>query len=209
MKKTVLVSLITIFPSLALAEHSTYVGANIGMGGIEEMEFDYGNAFNFSQESGKLSYGIQSGILFDSSMSEKFKYGVEIGYTSYATNKYKIDDFSMDYDGYNVSLLGVLKYQLSDSFGVVGKFGGAYTAQEVDLNKVVKVKESEILPKVALQVAYDVSDNITLTVGFEHIFGDEIDTFKKGSDLSDESLIKGSKKIASVSTMNIGVAYNF
>ncbi|MDF5657941.1 transporter, partial [Vibrio parahaemolyticus] len=104
-----------------------YAGVNLGIGGIEEMDIEYDN-LNYSQESGKFSWGVNSGFLLDSNISDKFQYGAEISYTSYATNKNEIEGISFNYDGYNIALMGVARYQLFESWSVMSKLGLAHTA---------------------------------------------------------------------------------
>ncbi|MDF5602143.1 transporter, partial [Vibrio parahaemolyticus] len=133
----------------------------------------------------------------------------EISYTSYATNKNEIEGISFNYDGYNIALMGVARYQLFESWSVMSKLGLAHTAQEVGINNRVTVSESEILPKFGIDIAYNATENLDILFGIDHIFGDEIKTFKRDSNLDDQSLLKNSSDVASVSTMYLGLKYNF
>ncbi|MDW2204684.1 outer membrane beta-barrel protein [Vibrio sp. 1636] len=208
MRIALLALLIPLAPSFAFADIHPYAGVNLGIGGIEEMDIEYDN-LNYSQESGKFSWGVNSGFLLDSNISDKFQYGAEISYTSYATNKNEIEGISFNYDGYNIALMGVARYQLFESWSVMSKLGLAHTAQEVGINNRVTVSESEILPKFGIDIAYNATENLDILFGIDHIFGDEIKTFKRDSNLDDQSLLKNSSDVASVSTMYLGLKYNF
>jgi hypothetical protein len=208
MRIALLALLIPLAPSFAFADIHPYAGVNFGIGGIEEMDIEY-NELNYSQESGKFSWGVNSGFLLDSNISDKFQYGAEISYTSYATNKNEIEGVSFNYDGYNIALMGVARYQLFESWSVMSKLGLAHTAQEVGINNRVTASESEILPKLGIEIAYNATENLDISFGIDHIFGDEIKTFKRGSNIDDQSLLKNSLDVASVSTMYLGLKYNF
>ncbi|MCJ0819686.1 outer membrane beta-barrel protein [Vibrio vulnificus] len=208
MRIALLALLIPLAPSFAFADIHPYAGVNLGIGGIEEMDIEYDN-LNYSQESGKFSWGVNSGFLLDSNISDKFQYGAEISYTSYATNKNEIEGISFNYDGYNIALMGVARYQLFESWSVMSKLGLAHTAQEVGINNRVTVSESEILPKFGIDIAYNATENLDILFGIDHIFGDEIKTFKRDSNLDNQSLLKNSSDVASVSTMYLGLKYNF
>ncbi|MDF5088911.1 transporter, partial [Vibrio parahaemolyticus] len=110
---------------------------------------------------------------------------------------------------YNIALMGVARYQLFESWSVMSKLGLAHTAQEVGINNRVTVSESEILPKFGIDIAYNATENLDILFGIDHIFGDEIKTFKRDSNLDDQSLLKNSSDVASVSTMYLGLKYNF
>ncbi|MBA5761460.1 outer membrane beta-barrel protein [Vibrio sp. 404] len=213
MRIALLALLIPLAPSFAFADIHPYAGVNLGIGGIEGMDIEY-NDLNYSQESGKFSWGVNSGFLLDSNISDKFQYGAEISYTSYATNKNEIEGISFDYDGYNIALMGVARYQLFESWSVMSKLGLAHTVQEVGIkvhrrNESRTVSESEILPKIGIELAYNATENLDILFGIDHIFGDEIKTFKRGSDLNEQGLLKNSSDVASVSTMYLGLKYNF
>ncbi|NMU07358.1 transporter, partial [Vibrio parahaemolyticus] len=124
-------------------------------------------------------------------------------------NKNEIEGISFNYDGYNIALMGVARYQLFESWSVMSKLGLAHTAQEVGINNRVTVSESEILPKFGIDIAYNATENLDILFGIDHIFGDEIKTFKRDSNLDDQSLLKNSSDVASVSTMYLGLKYNF
>ncbi|EOA8959570.1 outer membrane beta-barrel protein [Vibrio harveyi] len=208
MRIALLALLIPLAPSFAFADIHPYAGVNLGIGGIEGMDIEYDN-LNYSQESGKFSWGVNSGFLLDSNISDKFQYGAEISYTSYATNKNEIEGISFNYDGYNIALMGVARYQLFESWSVMSKLGLAHTAQEVGINNRVTVSESEILPKLGIEIAYNATENLDILFGIDHIFGDEIKTFKRDSNLDDQSLLKNLSDVASVGTMYLGLKYNF
>ena len=211
MRIALLALLIPLAPSFAFADIHPYAGVNLGIGGIEAMDIEYNN-LNYSQESGKFSWGVNSGFLLDSSISDKFQYGAEISYTSYATNKNKIEGISFDYDGYNIALMGVARYQLFESWSVMSKLGLAHTAQEVSVREGrnnLAINESKILPKIGIELAYNATENLDILFGIDHIFGDEIKTFKRGSDLNEQGLLKNLSDVASVSTMYLGLKYNF
>ncbi|HHP0473083.1 TPA: outer membrane beta-barrel protein [Vibrio harveyi] len=211
MRIALLALLIPLAPSFAFADIHPYAGFNLGIGGIEEMDIEYNNV-NYSQESGKFSWGVNSGVLLDSNISDKFQYGAEISYTSYATNKNEIEGISFDYDGYNIALMGVARYQLFESWSVMSKLGFAHTAQEVEIHasrNSKTVSESKILPKIGIELAYNATESLDILFGIDYIFGDEIKTLKRGNDLDDQSLLKYSSDVASVSTMYFGLKYNF
>ncbi|MDD9175810.1 outer membrane beta-barrel protein [Aliivibrio sp. S2TY2] len=195
-----------LFSASSLANMTPYVGVNLGIGGIEAPDADI-DGMNYSQESGKFAWGLNSGVLFNTEMNNKFQYGAEVSYSSYATNETKIENLKFDYDGYNIAALGVTKYNFNKKWSVFGKAGAAYTVQELSSNASnFNKKESKVLPKIALGGAYNVTDNMALNVSFEHVFGDDLAEFTNKANryqLSDYT------NVGSVTTMYIGASYSF
>ncbi len=205
MNKTALVLFTMLAPSIALASTTPYFGVNVGYGGIENIDFPSTQNINYSEKSGSLSYGLNGGIMFDTSFSKKFQYGIEIGYQGYATNEYKLEQISIDYDGYNIALMGIAQYQFLETLKIRGKLGAAYTTQEVNLNNFITIKENEILPKIGINLSYDITKQVSFDLGFEHIFGDDTTL----NTLSDDVVLINAKKVASVSSAYVGMTYHF
>ncbi|MGF1903410.1 outer membrane beta-barrel protein [Aliivibrio sifiae] len=195
-----------LFSASASADMTPYIGINLGIGGIEAPDADI-DGMNYSQESGKFAWGLNSGVLFNAEMNNKFQYGAEVSYSSYATNETKIENLRFDYDGYNVAALGVAKYNFNKKWSIFGKAGAAYTVQDLSSNvSAFNKKESKVLPKIGLGGSYNVTNNFALNVGFEHIFGDDLAEFTNKANnyqLSDYT------HVGSVTTMYIGAGYSF
>lgn len=126
----------------ASANITPYIGINLGIGGIEAPDADI-DGMNYSQESGKFAWGLNSGVLFNAEMNNKFQYGAEVSYSSYATNETRIENLRFDYDGYNVAALGVAKYNFNKKWSIFGKAGAAYTVQELSSNVSIFNKKNQ------------------------------------------------------------------
>ncbi|MCE7556006.1 outer membrane beta-barrel protein [Aliivibrio fischeri] len=207
MKKIYLAAFVFgVFSVSSSAEMMPYVGGNIGIGGITSPDADIDN-MNYSQESGKLAWSLNTGLLFNSEMNNKFQYGAEVSYSTYATNENRFENLKFDYDGYNIAALGVAKYNFNNKWSIFGKAGAAYTVQELTSNvNVFNKKESKVLPKIGLGASYNITDNFAINASFEHIFGDDLAEFTNkpnNHQLSDYT------NVGSVSTMYIGMGYSF
>lgn len=167
-----------------------YIGVNLGIGGIEAPDADiYG--MNYSQESGKFAWGLNFGVLFNTEINNKFHYGAEVSYSSYATNETEIENLRFDYDGYNVAVLGVAKYYFNNKWSIFGKAGAAYTVQDLSSNvSAFNQKESKVLPKIGFGGSYNVTNDLPLNISFEHIFGDELAEFTNKSNNYQLSIIR-------------------
>jgi hypothetical protein len=205
MLKLSVVSL-SLFSALSFADIMPYAGLNMGIGGINTPEANIDGG-SYSQESGKFAWNLNSGFLFNSTMNSKFQYGAEISYSSYATNETKVGNLNFDYDGYNIAVLGVAKYNFNPKWSVFGKLGAAYTVQELSSNaSMFNKKESEVLPKIGFGGSYNITEKFAVNASLEHVFGDDIAEFTNRANnyqLSDYT------NVGSVSTMYIGVGYSF
>ncbi|WIH24962.1 outer membrane protein [Photobacterium damselae] len=178
----------------AMAKAGPYIGVNIGSGGMDTPELE-GNQTS-SYELRGLAGGIDAGYLWQ---TQQVEYGVELGFDTYAKNKYRIGDaFRMDYKGYNLDLLGVAKYNFSSQWNVFGKAGLAYVNQKLTVDDFGSKNKNEIKPKVALGFGYDFTPELGMNAEYSHVFAADANSLKSDGT-----------KVASVNMLTLGVQYRF
>ncbi|BDR35925.1 transporter [Photobacterium damselae subsp. damselae] len=182
----------------AMAKAGPYIGVNIGSGGMDTPDLKVDQTSSYELRG--LAGGIDVGYLWQ---TQQVEYGVELGFDTYAKNKYRIGDaFHMDYKGYNLDLLGVAKYNFSSQWNVFGKAGLAYvnqklTADGLGLGLIGKNK-NEIKPKVALGFGYDFTAELGMNAEYSHVFAGDANSLKSDGT-----------KVASVDMLTLGVQYRF
>ncbi|TLS80400.1 outer membrane protein [Photobacterium damselae] len=178
----------------AMAKAGPYIGVNIGSGGMDTPELE-GNQTS-SYELRGLAGGIDAGYLWQ---TQQVEYGVELGFDTYAKNKYRIGDaFHMDYKGYNLDLLGVAKYNFSSQWNVFGKAGLAYVNQKLTVDDFGSKNKNEIKPKVSLGFGYDFTPELGMNAEFSHVFAADANSLKSDGT-----------KVASVNMLTLGMQYRF
>ncbi|WP_159084562.1 outer membrane protein [Dongshaea marina] len=187
-----------LFGGSAFAQGHPYVGVNIGTGGMltPNINFLKGNNSHHS-----AAIGVNSGYLWGRG---KFNYGAELGYYQYPKNHYSENGESLSYDGHNIDLMGVLKYDLSSSWSVFGKGGVAYVHQETTGNSSFNESRNKILPKIGLGVGYRLNSRWSIDFAYSYIFGDKPSQFHTEDSSKDDY-----NKVASVNMMTLGVNYSF
>ncbi|MCL9780167.1 porin family protein [Vibrio sp. S4M6] len=198
------------------AAPGAYVGVNLGSGRMDTPDVDLaslatGGATSASDELGGGAGSIDLGYLWG---QEKLNYGIELGASKYADNKYTVnyvgETLNRTYKGYNVDLMGVIKYNFESRYNVFAKGGAAYTSQEFDVDKAGVLnnhssdKNHKILPKIELGVGYDYQNGFGVNVAYSHIFGDSPAAFTDSNATADDL-----NKVASVDMFTIGVTYRF
>lgn len=199
-----------VVSTMAMSAHAGtgfYASAGAGIGGMDTKKFSSGSNPYTSVSirrgvAGRVALGYLTG-------EGNFNYGLELGAASYPKNTYKDSNFGLTetYSGYMVDLLGVGKYNFSDSdngFFVVGKAGAAYVSQKfkgaVPGVSVSKTK-SAVKPEVAVGAGYNFNKNVAVDMTFSHVFA--------GQANPDASSLSGATKISSVNTLMVGLTYNF
>ncbi len=197
MKKTLLVGLVV--SSLALSAHAApgfYIGAGAGIGGMDTKKADV------SGVSTKLRSGVAYRASLGYLMGEgNLNYGAELGYTGYPDNTYSGYGVKVDVSGRTVDLLGVGKYNFSETdtgFFLVGKAGAAVVSQKTTVKgfgPTYSKSKTAVKPELAVGAGYNVNKNVALDVTLAHVFGTNSAT--------------SASEIASVNTLMAGVSYNF
>ncbi|UKA11928.1 outer membrane protein [Photobacterium damselae] len=180
----------------AMAKAGPYIGVNIGSGGMDTPELEINQTSSYELRG--LAGGIDAGYLWQ---TQQLEYGVELGFDTYAKNKYRIgDSFYMDYKGYNLDLLGVAKYNFSSQWNVFGKAGLAYVNQKltVDGLGLSGKNKNEIKPKVSLGFGYDFTPELGMNAEFSHVFAADANSLKSDGT-----------KVASVNMLTLGMQYRF
>ncbi len=181
------------------------------------------------------------GYLFP--VTQNFLLGAELGYNYLPENKYTFGIASafpgkdpktalvngtIKYSQYSLDLLGVAKYYVTDEFNIFGKAGIAYVNQKVtqsftngnpgdpDLLKrlpSISSSEAKFLPKVAVGVGYNITQNVELTAQYSHTFGDKIHQIDEKGQLFDkkwnEQMLVNASKIPSNNEVLVGANYYF
>ncbi|HIF9197685.1 TPA: outer membrane protein [Photobacterium damselae] len=178
----------------AMAKAGPYIGVNIGSGGMDTPELEINQTSSYELRG--LAGGIDAGYLWQ---TQQVEYGVELGFDTYAKNKYRIGDaFHMDYKGYNLDLLGVAKYNFSSQWNVFGKAGLAYVNQKLTVDDFGSKNKNEIKPKVALGFGYDFTSELGMNAEYSHVFAGDANSLKSDGT-----------KVASVDMLTLGVQYRF
>ncbi len=200
-----------------MAKSGAYIGGNLGIGGMDTSSMNTSiytsDSWNvFSDDLHGFSWNIHTGYLFGES---NFQYGAELGYSQYADNKYRAAKTSTSeweefkYSGYNIDLLAVGKYNFNNGFNLFGKAGIARTTQKLkysdDDGQNSKVTKHKVLPKIAMGVGYDLTENWEINAEYSHIFGSKPNAI--GSDV--DTLSQLNNKVASVNMLTLGVNYKF
>ncbi|MGD9107834.1 MAG: outer membrane beta-barrel protein [Gammaproteobacteria bacterium] len=216
----ILIFTTTIF---AAVPSKWYAGIGAGVGKMYTAKLPStvkNQAQSYSEKFGGFSANIYVGYLWNISSISGLKLGPELGYNYYQNNKYKL--YSTDgstihwkYQGYNIHLMGVALYNLTNTnWNIFGKAGAAYVSQNLkgsyyqvnytDLSN----DRAKILPKVALGAGYNFNKNFGVTVMADYIFGVKPDSILQARSTSNigHSL---NKSVASVVTATIGIICSF
>jgi outer membrane immunogenic protein len=195
-KKTLLVGLVV--SSFAVAAHAgVYVNAGAGIGGMDTKK----------EGSYKLRSGVAGRAAIGYLMGESnFNYGAELGYTGYPNNTYTEGGGKLTYSGHYVDLLGVGKYNFSQTqtgFFVVGKAGIAVVSQQTKVTGVFDFNKtkSAVKPELAVGGGYNVNKNVAVDVTLAHVFGSQANPYGDSESAA--------TKVSSVNTLMAGITYNF
>jgi outer membrane immunogenic protein len=209
MKKIlVITTAATILASGAvIAKPGTYIGANLGIGGIQTKKMDTEGLSNYKFNINGLAGRVNAGHLFG---QNSFNYGIEVGYAMYQSNKYTIGDTaSFIYKGYNIDILGVAQYNFNSNWNIFSKAGVAYvhqkttTSEDKFFNPYTDSK-NKFLPEVAIGGGYEFDNGLGLNLTFSHIFGNNPEQFNSVNMTRDNL-----NKVASVNMLTLGINYKF
>lgn len=158
--------------------------------------------------AGRLAVGYLMNV------ATNFNAGVETGFSLYQGPHFKINDSANKFEGtsygYDIDLLGVAKYNFTNSFNVFGKAGAVYATQKSEGKikgdfyneelKGGKMSDHKFAPKAALGIGYNINQNFEVTLAYSHVFGK---TWK-------ESFLTSNKNnIISTDAILVGLTYNF
>lgn len=197
MKKSLLFASLSLLTSAAFAADATqpssagaYVQGSIGETAIFEIPIISGGTPT------TLSGRVAAGYLWG---DDHVNYGIEVGGTYYPSAKDSVENV-LDYkvDGYNLDVLGVLKYTADSGFDIFAKAGVAYVNQKLTVSVpyfgIASETDSKIAPETAFGVGYQFDQNWEVNLTVNAVFA-------------------GASSIDNVATTNgsamIGVSYRF
>jgi outer membrane autotransporter protein len=208
-----------------------YVGLGAGYGGMDtpkiSSEMKSGaDVTGYSEDIQGFVASAYGGYLWDCPKVQNLKYGLEVGYDYYPDNKYQLrhrilpppePDINMPdinmrwrYEGYNVHLLGVLRYNVAQSqWNIFAKAGAAYASQKYTFDDTqtsmhYSKKRNSILPKVVAGVGYDFTPHIGVNVMGEYVFGHKPVTFDRVKPTEG-----GLSRVAPIYKLLLGITYHF
>lgn len=206
MKKSLLLALAMLTPVAAFAAAGSPGAYVQGVVGGNAVFGDDNYSFNRANTLTGYSFGAAAGYLWGCS---NLNYGVEVGALSYpdSTTSYNyglggIQSIDGKTDGYNIDLLGVLKYTFDSGFNVFAKAGVAYVNQKATADyKIAGVKVSSVsrtddkyAPEVALGAGYQFNQNWEVNLTANTVFAGE-------SSLNDA--------VSRTGNVLLGVTYHF
>jgi opacity protein-like surface antigen len=169
MRLSSLVCLSLLVPAASFAMTTTpgaYVQGSLGETAIFELPIlSGGTPTTFS---GRLAAGYLWGY-------DNFNYGIEVGGMYYPSASDSVENV-LDYkvDGYNIDMLGVLKYTADSGVILFAKAGAAYVNQKLELSipyfGLESKTDSKIAPEVALGAGYQFSDNWEMNLTVTGVF---------------------------------------
>jgi len=199
-----------------------YVGVGAGYGGMDTPKFnDADKTFGGAtmHDSSLRGYAIRGylGYLWAIPQVQNLQLGAELGGNYYQKNKYDLIAIrghdKWKYEGFNVDLLGIAKYNFGDTgFNALVKAGSAYVSQkmsvhETNLGAVSPTwagSKGQFKAEAAAGLGYDINQNVDVNVIYAHIFGN------KPGHVSDANVSQATmNKVASVDTLLLTFAYHF
>lgn len=162
MKKVILAAL-ALVPALAFATPGAYVQAQAGGNMVDFNVSGVNNATGFAG-------GIGAGYLWGDSA---VNYGLEVDGLWYPDTTTTQSGTTLKINGYNLSLLGVLKYtDCTSGFTIFGKAGGAYVNQTYSGDGLPgDTSGNSIDPEVAAGVGYQFTPNWEVDLTGDWVFG--------------------------------------
>jgi outer membrane immunogenic protein len=172
MKKLVL-TLIALTPALAFATPGPYATLQAGVNTVNTQNI-------FQTSTTGFAGGAAAGYLWG---TNTINYGLEADALVYPNSKSSKNigaghDLQSLYDGYNLSLLAVLKFTpYSTGFTAFVKAGGAYVNQQLTNTifglTVATQSASTFAPEAAAGIGYIFTPNLELNVTWDHVFADD------------------------------------
>ena len=214
MKRAFLLLIVTVgFLSISSAgaasiKRGFYIGAQGGVGGMETPK-----ASKKTDAYGKddLQSWIVRGYLGHLWGQGKLKNGVEFGYAQYADNEYENSNQggkdTFKYKGHYFDLSYVLKVAVVSGFNIFGKAGVAYTYQATKATESsytqYEADKTRWWPKLAAGFGYEFTNGVALDLTYDRSFG------RKPARISSEASKEDINRVASVSSLMLGVSYHF
>lgn len=168
MKKVILAAL-ALIPALAFATPGAYV--QLGAGG-NWVDSDASGVDNLTGWSGQVGAGYLWG-------DNTINYGLEADYTFYPDSTTSGTGYDLKVNGYNISLLGVLKYtDCSSGFVAFAKAGAAYVNQKISgtvLGLSGSNTENKVAPEGALGVGYQFNPNWEVDLTGNYVYTNNTD----------------------------------
>lgn len=173
MKKLVF-CLMALTPAFAFAAPGPYATVQAGVNTVNAdnvlqdstVGFVGGGAVGYLWGDNTINFGLEAdGLVYPNSKASK-----NIGLPN---------DWQSSYDGYNISLLGVLKYtSCSTGFTAFVKAGGAYVNQQLSYtiggtNVVTFSEAHDFAPEAAVGVGYMFTPSLEADVTWDHVFADD------------------------------------
>ncbi len=194
--------LLALTPAFAFAMPGPYATLQAGVNMV--------NASNSVQNSTVgFAGGAAAGYLWGNNV---FNFGLEADALAYPNSNSSKDvggffaghDVQSSYDGYNLSLLGVIRYAFTPSFDGFIKAGGAYVSQQLSItvggNTTTYGEQHTFAPELAGGVGYMVTQNLEANIEWDHVFAD---------DQSITNFNNGDYKAVDNDNVLLGLTYHF
>lgn len=168
LSKLAVTSLLALSPMLAFATPDYYVTGQLGgtiiSDGTNKM---YNWNDNPSGVTGRVALGYLDG-------NAPLNYGLEAGLQSYHAT-WSDSAANLTYNGYNIDLLGVLRYSFNSGINVFGKGGIAYVHQKQEIKyKAFNLEGTQsgnkFAPELALGVGYQFTPQVEVSLSTNTVF---------------------------------------
>jgi opacity protein-like surface antigen len=200
-----LFGLLLLVPGITLATPGAYVSLNAGVNQIDSNN-------RLQKTTTGFAGGFAAGYLW--SCNNSIEYGIEGDALLYPNSNSSKDvsgvlpppigDLQIQYDGYNLSLLGVLKYVSHSGFVGFIKGGAAYVDQQVTSHlyygTFTQPAKNMFAPEASIGVGYALNRNFEVDLTWDHVFADHQNT---------EDAIAGNIKVVSNNNYLLGLTYHF
>jgi hypothetical protein len=188
-----------------------YIGLNTGSAGM-----NWGNLSSNSQSQvsykdhhdGGFGTRIYIGYLWNIPRVSGLKLGTELGYIYSNKSTFQLNEQKWVYNGYNIDLLGVARYNFAESkIYLLGKLGVMLTHQTVDMTgygSPVSSAKNRPLPEIGFGLGYDFTRHLEANLILTYAPGKKAEPPLYGS-----TSLNGSANVVPVETLTLGVAYHF
>ncbi|MCK4608236.1 MAG: outer membrane beta-barrel protein [Gammaproteobacteria bacterium] len=186
-----------------------YAGFSAGSGGMDKKRPDHPPSVNEEHHYYGFVTRPYVGYLWSIPSVSSLKLGMELGYfSSFKPDEYILNNQTWIYFGYDVDLLGVVKYNVfGSSFFLEGKAGGAFVHQTVRMSGMGDPSSSTkngLQPEVGLGVGYDFTSKFSMNFVITEIFGSPPPDLTYGDTNVDDV-----DSIIRTQSAMLGVTYHF
>lgn len=227
MKKTIVMASLALLSVTALSADDTeslYINTGLNaIGGIQTRDYalsltKYPSANVDNQQRLRLGlgYAVSVGYLMG---PDDYQYGAEVGYQAYSKNRYQIKNYQASgsifnndgvytYTGYNVNVLGVLNYNMTENLYLITKAGVVFNNQLLNISGVhhdLSEKVRQFQPDAAIGLGWKMGKAFSADMTFNRVFGQMPSGLTDGAKLEQDGL----NRPASVNTLLFGFQYNF